>query len=623
AVKRLLLPGIPFVFSFLLSLWTAGSHLYWQDSGLFLAAVKELGVLYPPGFVLYLLLCKAWTLGLFWVDFTYAVHLFSSVCAAVAAGTLAVAARDLLRTRGPLFRTAEDDSPMPEWAGACIGCLAACGYTFWAAAILAKGYALYYLILSLLIWRLIRADEDARPRDFTMVAVLIGLAWQAHPSAVNAGIPLLLFVAFHRRAVGGKGVAWRAGLAAACALGPIPLLPLIRRGAGFELGDPSGWRGFWDYATGARFTGIPGVFGVDGVRFLGAAKYFWEEFLGIGLLLVGLGLRRLWSLNRRLLVGLAAGVVPMILVAWLFKIEGQHDFWLVAAWIPLWLVAALGLAYERKARELAAIVALAGVLWAVIANRKDLDQRDYTLAESFGEYYLKALPQGATLCTASDDLYGSTLYLQRVRGMRRDIFLHSPFVRISIAGSAGPVFFERPQYPADQQTLQADGPLFSSGDRASPWVEPLPAEDLPGRFRRARGQQVERTATEVRVRPEPYEMRLLRVLLLARKNRADAAARTGNLEEAARLYGTILALDPGMNDEPAVLFPFAVIEAGLNRTASAEARFKRALERGLEGEQGARACYFLFALTGHPEWKGRALASPDLAPALRAKLEGR
>ena len=85
-MKRLVLPGIPFILSLALSLSTAGSHLYWQDSGLFLVAIKELGVLYPPGFVLYLLLCKAWTLLLFFVDFTLAVALFSSLCAALAAG---------------------------------------------------------------------------------------------------------------------------------------------------------------------------------------------------------------------------------------------------------------------------------------------------------------------------------------------------------------------------------------------------------------------------------------------------------------------------------------------------------------------------------------------------------
>src|ERR1041384_1008145 len=157
-MKRWIVPAVPFVISLSLSLVTVGSHPYWQDSGVYLTAVKELGVLYPPGFGLYLLLCRLWTLIVFFLDFTLAVHLFSSLCAALAAGTLAVAVRDLLRARKPLFNVMkEDPGAIADWAGAPAGCLASCGYTFWFTAIYAKGYALYYLILALMAWRMIRA----------------------------------------------------------------------------------------------------------------------------------------------------------------------------------------------------------------------------------------------------------------------------------------------------------------------------------------------------------------------------------------------------------------------------------------------------------------------------------
>ena len=75
-MKRLLVPGIPFALSLTLSLCTVGGTVYWQDSGFFLSGVKDPGVLYPPGFVLYLIVCKAWTLLLGFLDFTLAVHLF-------------------------------------------------------------------------------------------------------------------------------------------------------------------------------------------------------------------------------------------------------------------------------------------------------------------------------------------------------------------------------------------------------------------------------------------------------------------------------------------------------------------------------------------------------------------
>ena len=59
-MKRWAVPGIPFALSLCLSLATVGSHPFWQDSGLYLTAIKDLGVLYPPGFALYEVLCRAW-----------------------------------------------------------------------------------------------------------------------------------------------------------------------------------------------------------------------------------------------------------------------------------------------------------------------------------------------------------------------------------------------------------------------------------------------------------------------------------------------------------------------------------------------------------------------------------
>src|SRR5436190_2046899 len=48
-LRRWSVPGLPFAVSLILSLWTVGSHVYWQDSGFYLNAVHDLGVLYPHG----------------------------------------------------------------------------------------------------------------------------------------------------------------------------------------------------------------------------------------------------------------------------------------------------------------------------------------------------------------------------------------------------------------------------------------------------------------------------------------------------------------------------------------------------------------------------------------------
>src|SRR5262249_6559521 len=138
-MKRWIVPAVPFVFSLALSASMVGTHAYWQDSGLYLTAIQEFGVLYPPGLVFYAVLCKGWTLLLGFIDFTLAVHLFSSLCAALAAAVMTVAVRDLLRTRGPVFRmTAEDPGDLADGAAMLTGIFLAGGYTFGAASIYAK-----------------------------------------------------------------------------------------------------------------------------------------------------------------------------------------------------------------------------------------------------------------------------------------------------------------------------------------------------------------------------------------------------------------------------------------------------------------------------------------------------
>src|SRR5439155_24950481 len=125
-----------------------------------------------------------------------------------------------------------------------------------------------------------------------------------------------------------------------------------------KCGEPSWLGGLVRYLRGARFTDVAGAFGLAESRWEGAWLFFWEEFLGVGLLAVAVGLARIALSNRRLLLGIAAWVVPSGLVAVLFKIEGQLDFWLVAAWLPLHLGAAVGL------RELALRAGWRGVAGA-------------------------------------------------------------------------------------------------------------------------------------------------------------------------------------------------------------------------------------------------------------------
>jgi len=639
-MKRFLVPGVPFALSLILSGVTIGDSVGWQDSGFFLAGVKELGVLYPHGFVLYLLLCKAWTLLLGFVDFTLAVHLFSSVCAAGAAAAIALASRDFLRRLG----VAAGDLP-----ALVTGCLAAGGYTFWSAALLAKGYALLYLILALLMGRMIRADETGKGRDFTIAAALIGLAWAAHPSATTLGAAFILFVAAHRRALGAKGIAWRVGVAAACALGPSLLLPLLaRRDPATMFGDPSSVGDWVYYLLGGQFTQRDRTFGLEGWRVGRAFLYLWEDFLGVGFVAALAGLSRLAIGQRRFLLGIAAWVLPSAVVATLFRIEGQQDLWLVSAWMPLHLAAALGLASipPKFARIGAASLGILGVAWSVAANGRDLSMRGYALAEQFGRYHLEKLEPDSILLLDFDDTLATTRYLQVVKGVRRDVLVvdagrlkydwYGAHLRKldprlkpgkdarSFAEANGSsqraVYFE--EAPADLPALAPAGPLMKlAANEAASWEFPVDLGRLrPGRSRgiRMRGAAVE---------PEPYEQRWVTVAVRAHDRQARFAFRQGNYRRAADFFEAARVADPSRPD-PELIHLSGVCFYLLNEYDRAEPILKQSLRLGGTPRQSVRTLTYLATICQKQGRRQEALRYQEQAmtvvgadPELRREFE--
>jgi tetratricopeptide (TPR) repeat protein len=301
-------------------------------------------------------------------------------------------------------------------------------------------------------------------------------------------------------------------------------------------------------------------------------------------------------------------------------------------------VAAVGMASVGKLREAAVVLALIGTIWAVVANRKDLSQRDYTLSEAMGHLQLDALDPQAALFLNADDTSATSLYLQRVKGVRPDVVIvQSPFLGPGSDGLLGwydrallrlhpelrppdyagiadraagsdrvewavaawananaswsrPLFFERPPGPEILRsgwTLVPAGHLLRMVPREEQridqkyWTSPVEPESLPSQFRRERGQYVEYRPGEVRVRPEAYERRLLRELLRARKNLADWRALSGTpegLQRSAELYESILELDPWMKQDAGAVVPLARAYYALKRYDRAEPLLKSAVE---------------------------------------------
>jgi tetratricopeptide (TPR) repeat protein len=510
---------------------------------------------------------------------------------------------------------------------------------------------------------MIRADESGKGRDFTIVAVLIGLAWAAHPSATTLGAAFLLFVVAHRKALGGKGIAGRTGIAAACAIGPSLLLPLLAlREPVTMFGHPTSLGEWIRSLLGGAFTHRPGTFGFESWRALNAMKYLWEEFLLIGLVLALVGLSRIATVNRKLLLGIGAWVLPSALVATLFKIEGQQDLWLVAAWLPLHLAVAGGLASipPRFARIATISLGMAGIGWAIAANGRAVSMRGVALAEQFGRFHLENLEPDAILLLDSDDALATTRYLQIVRGLRRDVRVIDAarigsgwydthlakldprlkpgsnlrsFAEANVSKSV-PVYFEAA--PADLPGLAPRGPLMRLAAEGEPneprlWDFPLTAKAVRGGYGRERGIRLRILPDRLVVEPEPYERRWVAAIVRGEVQQAQFLIKQGGLSEnfrrAAALLESAREAEP---DRPSleILHLLGICYYVLNDYDRAEPLLKQSLHLGPTPRQAVRALTYLSTICRRQgraaeaaRYQEQAMAVVRSDPELRGEFE--
>lgn len=643
-------PLVPFLVSLALSAFTVGTTVFWQDSGFYLTAVHEFSVLYPHGFVLYLSLCKAWTFLAGWaLGFTLAVHVFSMLCAAGASAFLAMAARSLLLKLEP--------PKSPELPAIAAGCLVAAGYSFWHAAILAKTYALYYLAVSALLWLMTSAEKK---RDFLAMGAVLGLAWAAHPSGALLAPVMLAYGWARRDRLREWGWGFFAGvvaLAAVCAITPALFLPLLAsRGSLYDFDAPRSLGAMVDFLRGRKFTDGRGSFGFEVPRTLHAAAFIWEEYLGVGLALLGLGAVRIARLRPQLLGLLAAWLLPVAGTALAFRAEGQLDQWLVAAYIPLSLLLAVGVGVLATKGPAAPAAALAGgLLWMIAVNGPDLTQHSYRQADTFGRYLLKNLDPGSMLCVTYDDSIGTVSYLQAVAGERKDVAMIIParlglpwyddavrrrttcripdwersyrampgvkqeafelnaFANENVAPGR-PLFCET---DPDPKTLRPDlavvpaGMLWKIAVREEAVLDPkywdYPADllQLGREIRRPRGVVLRGSEEGLKSRPEPYEHRLLIRLCQARLRLADLMLER-TPQASLDQYELIRRAFPPYEEDLKFQLQWGTALALTKHPAEAEVALSTVLEKDPSRKSKSLANYYLAEIAAAAGRKGDA-----------------
>jgi hypothetical protein len=407
------------------------------DSGELITVGATLGVAHPPGYPLYTLLAKTFTL-LPWGTVAERVNLFSALCAAAAAAVLCRATR---RWTGD------------AWSGVCAAGVFAFAPLCWPYAVTAEVFPLNNLFVAALLLVVVERELASSPRTrrgcLLVFAFLCGLALTNHHTVVFIAAPFSAYLLVRARSELSPRLLL--AMAGAGVLGLLPYLYLpwaAARHPSVAWGDPSSWSGFWthllrrEYGTfrlasqevGGSGSWAPSL--ADLVRRLAASTWGAAPVLliaaAVRALKPGNAGGRLAALCLATLVFYVAVFAALANLRWddLLHRTVQDRFWQQA----VVLVAALmGTGLHEIVQRVSPFGRVLGPAWALglsatmaAVHFPAADHRGRTFFRDYGRAILEPLPKGALLLVTSDEAVGSVRYLQEVEGLRKDVRTVAP-----------------------------------------------------------------------------------------------------------------------------------------------------------------------------------------------------
>ena len=378
------------------------------DGGELATCAYTLGIAHPPGYPTYVLLAHLATrlpIG----EVATRTNLFSAVCAA---GTAALVSWTLARMGA-------------GWAAAAgAAWVLSFAPLFWSQAIVTEVHALNALVFALLLL----CATVAQPSRPGLLAALTGLLWGLglgnHPTAA-LGAPLVLLALVRLRRWGWGALGVLLGLS-------VYLYVWFRAAADppVNWADPQTPARLWWLVSGRLYQ--PLVFTVPpadlGARLLSWSGLLAGQFLGVGLLVAGLGAAVLWSADRALLRASGVTVVLCSLFAIGYHASDSYLYLIpvlvcVALWLGVgldWAIVTLGGRWAWAAR-VSCVAAVAVPLLAMAARFSAMDLGGDRAAHAFATHALEGAPPGAVLLSQQDGHTFSLWYYTYALGWRPDV----------------------------------------------------------------------------------------------------------------------------------------------------------------------------------------------------------
>jgi tetratricopeptide (TPR) repeat protein len=505
------------------------------DSGELVTGAYCLGILHPPGYSLYCLLGRLFTL-LPMGGVARRLNFFSSLSAAACAGLIFVLVRGVLiqgsrpaagrrltgwRSSAPRSPDRSPDGRSPgrgPWIeGAALLAALACAFsrTLWTQAVVAEVYALNLLLLLLSTAALLWWSQSGERRYLLLFAFIYGLSLSHHPVALLAAPAFGTFLVWHRRRLFERRTD-PVLMAVLLLLGLTPQLYLLFRALArppLDWGHPADAVSLLGHVTRASYGSLSKH--PRSLALLGRQLLAWFELLGrqlgsVWTLLSLLGLIVLWRRMRdwalfTLVFFLSTGLGVIGLLnfqvtarqLYLVRVFFIPSFGVMVLWLGLgagWaadrLMAAAGSGRRRPARLPGWILGCLMPLLAIFPARRHAavaDHSDAWSAARLGRDILATMEPGAILFTGRDTPTFAVAHGRIVEGLRPDVSLKHT--------GSGDIFrwLMPPPVPVD------------------PWRRPLYGT-LPGELPEISGWSPEAAGLLYQLRREPLETgKLLRI----------------------------------------------------------------------------------------------------------------
>jgi hypothetical protein len=429
-VARLEKTGLPLfqgLASFFVYLRTCAPGLTWAhngaDGGDLLAAVRTLGIPHPPGYPLYVLAARLFSL-LPAGGFAFRLNLFSAFCAALTVVCL------YIWLRAELGRSALQTSRQVTWAAAVASLLFAFSPLFWSQAIITEVYALNALLAALCLVLSSRGRASASSHSATnlymLLAFVYGLSLGNHLTMLLL-LPPLVYSLRPKLELSGLRVltALLAGLSV--------YLYLPLRAAAAPLinwGNPRSWGQFWWVISGTLYRQY--VFALPRAewwpRLLAWISDWARQFGPLGLLLAFAGLAILWRNSRRQFLFTLGGFLLYTIYAISYSTTDSFVY-LIPAYLfaTLWIARALLYFFEWAGQwrlPVALLIALSLMLplSSLVGNFSALDLRHDHEASDYAEIVLELLPPQAIVITGSDR-HTFALWYAQIAEERLDVLI--------------------------------------------------------------------------------------------------------------------------------------------------------------------------------------------------------